>query len=105
MKSNFITAAVIAVAALTSVAASADTYDKYLFDQVQATSTKTRAEVNAELVQAQRQGYTLSSRNPFPPANTQAVASKTRAEVRAEVTPSSIAGASAFERNYPVIVQ
>jgi hypothetical protein len=53
MKSNFIAAAVVAVAALTSVAASAETYNSFLFDQMQAPATKTRAEVKSEVVQAQ----------------------------------------------------
>lgn len=51
MKSNFITAAVVAVAALTSVAASAEGYNQYLFDQMKAPVTKTRAEVKAEVLQ------------------------------------------------------
>lgn len=53
MKSNFVAAAVVAVAALTSVAASAETFNSYLFDQMKAPVTKTRAEVKAEVVQAQ----------------------------------------------------
>ena len=61
MKSNFITAAVVAVAALTSVAASAEGYNQYLFDQMKAPATKTRAEVRAELLQAQREGAVAGS--------------------------------------------
>ncbi|WP_411886462.1 DUF4148 domain-containing protein [Polaromonas sp. YR568] len=53
MKSNFVAAAVVAVAALTSVAASAETFNSYLYDQMKAPVTKTRAEVKAEAVQAQ----------------------------------------------------
>jgi len=53
MKSNFVAAAVVAVAALTSVAASAETFNSYLYDQMKAPVTKTRAEVKAEVVQAQ----------------------------------------------------
>ncbi len=53
MKSNFIAATVVAVAALTSVAAPAQTFNSYLFDQMQAPATRTRAEVKAETVQAQ----------------------------------------------------
>jgi hypothetical protein len=36
MKSNFVAAAVVAVAALTSVAASAETLNAFLLDQMQA---------------------------------------------------------------------
>ena len=53
MKSNFIAAAVVAVAALGSVGASAQTFNSYLFDQMQAPVTKTRAEVKSEVLQAQ----------------------------------------------------
>lgn len=56
MKSNFIRAAVLSVAALTGVAASAQTFNSYLFDQMSAPATKTRAEVKAEALQAQREG-------------------------------------------------
>ena len=61
MKSNLIAAAVVAVAALTSVAASAETFNSYLFDQMQAPTTKTRAEVKAEVLQAQREGASGAS--------------------------------------------
>ncbi len=60
MKSNFIAAAVVAVAALSSVAASAETYNSFLFDQMQAPSTKTRAEVKSEVLQAQNANATSS---------------------------------------------
>ena len=60
MKSNFVVAAVVAVAALTSVAASAQTFNTYLFDQMQAPATKTRAEVKSEVLQAQNAGSTSS---------------------------------------------
>lgn len=61
MKSNFIAAAVVAVAAFTSVAASADTFNPYLFDQMKAPTSRTRAEVKAEVLQAQREGAVASS--------------------------------------------
>jgi hypothetical protein len=61
MKSNLIAAAVVSVAALTSVAASAETFNSYLFDQMTAPVTKTRAEVKAEVLQAQREGASASS--------------------------------------------
>ena len=61
MKSKLIASAVVAVAALTSVAASAQTFNSYLWDQMKAPSTRTRAEVQAEVLQAQRDGATASS--------------------------------------------
>ena len=57
MQSKLISAAVLAVAALTSVAASAEIYNSYLFDQMKAPASRTRAEVKAEVLQA-RQGAT-----------------------------------------------
>jgi opacity protein-like surface antigen len=60
MKSNFVAAAVVAVAALTSVTASAQPLNSFLFEQLQAPSTKTRAEVKSEVVQAQNAGATSS---------------------------------------------
>lgn len=47
-------AAIIAVAAFTSVGASAQTFNTYLFDQMKAPVTRTRAEVKAEAAQAPR---------------------------------------------------
>ena len=53
MKSNFIAAAVVAVAALSSVAASAQPLNAFLLEQMQSPSTRTRAEVKSEVLQAQ----------------------------------------------------
>ena len=61
MKSKLIASAVVAVAALTSVAASAQTFNSYLWDQMKVPSTRTRAEVQAEVLQAQRGGAAASS--------------------------------------------
>lgn len=61
MKSSIITAAVVAIAAFTSVAASAETFNPYLFDQMKAPTSKTRAEVKAEVLQVQREGAVASS--------------------------------------------
>jgi opacity protein-like surface antigen len=76
MKSNFIAAAVVAVAALTSVAASAETYNSFLFDQMQAPATKTRAEVKSEVVQAQK----ANSASSYNGATAQQSLSAPRAE-------------------------
>ena len=61
MKSKLIASAVVAIAALTSVAASAQTFNSYLWDQMKVPSTRTRAEVQAEVLQGQREGATASS--------------------------------------------
>ena len=54
MKSTFIAAAVVAVAGLTSVAASAEPLNAFLLEQMQLPSTKTRAEVKSELLEARK---------------------------------------------------
>jgi hypothetical protein len=87
MKSNFIAAAVVAVAALTSVAASAETFNSYLFDQMQAPATKTRAEVKSEVVQAQNAG----SASSFNGATAQQNLGTPRAE-KAGAAPQAAAG-------------
>lgn len=61
MKSKLIASAVVAIAALTSVAASAQTFNSYLWDQMKVPSTRTRAEVQAEVLQGQREGATAGS--------------------------------------------
>ena len=53
MKSKIISATVLAVAALTSSGASAEMHGTWLFDRMAAPSARTRAEVKAEVVQAQ----------------------------------------------------
>jgi 3-methyladenine DNA glycosylase Tag len=52
MTSKLIASAVLAAAALTSVAASAESFNPYLWDQMKAPATKTRAQVIAETLQA-----------------------------------------------------
>lgn len=61
MKSKFISAAVLAVSAFASMGASAEMYNSWLFDQMAAPATKTRAEVKAEVIQAQQQGSAAGS--------------------------------------------
>ena len=48
MKLKLIAAAVVAVAAPTSLDASAETFNSFVFDQMAALSQKTRAEVSAD---------------------------------------------------------
>ena len=52
MKLKLIAAAVVAVAALTSLGASAETFNSFVFDQMAAPSQKTRAEVKADIAPA-----------------------------------------------------
>jgi hypothetical protein len=55
MKASFVGAALLAVAGLSSMSASAEMFNPYLFDQMKAPSTRTRAEVRAEMFQEQQQ--------------------------------------------------
>lgn len=105
MKSKLASAAILAIAALTSASSFAEGYIPGLSDQVSVTSTKTRAEVRAELLQAQREGYTVNISNTYQaPESTPANAvTKTRAEVKAEATASGPVPVSAIEHSYPVV--
>jgi hypothetical protein len=93
MKSKLISASVFAVAGLLSVSSFADGGDFYPPPMSgQNTSTLTRAEVKAELLQARRAGQGANSTNdssypPVPVAN--AGPGKTRAEVKAELMAAS----------------
>lgn len=102
MKSNLVSAAILAVAALTSVNSFADD-NRYPADQVSVTSNKTRADVRAELLQAQREGYKISSDSTYPaPDSTPAASTKTRAEVRAELLQAQREGYKlSIDNTYP----
>ncbi len=63
MKSKFISAAVLSVAALTTMGATAATYNSWLFDQMAAPAEKTRGEVKAEVLQQQRDRVSGSAFN------------------------------------------
>lgn len=63
MKSKFISAAVLSVAALTSMGASAEIYNSWMFDQMAAPAAKTRAEVKAEVLREQRNTVSGSAFN------------------------------------------
>lgn len=63
MKSKFFSAAVLSVAALTSMGASAEIYNSWMFDQMAAPAAKTRAEVKAEVLQAQSGAVSGSAYN------------------------------------------
>jgi Domain of unknown function (DUF4148) len=93
MKSKLISASVFAVAGLLSMSSFADGGDFYPPPiSGQNTSTLTRAEVKAELLQAQRTGYGINFTNDssypqLPIAD--AGPGKTRAEVKAELMAAS----------------
>ena len=65
MTSKLISAAVLAAAALTSFAASADSFNPYLWDQMKAPSTRTRAEVKAELTQTRQAATPVAATSAY----------------------------------------
>jgi hypothetical protein len=66
MRSSFVCAAVLAVAGLGSVSASAEMFNPYLFDQMKLPSTRTRAEVRAEMLQEQQRQSSASAARKEP---------------------------------------
>jgi hypothetical protein len=104
MKSNLVSASVLAISAVAifgSASSFAEGRDPYPLDQVNAVSTKSRADVRAELLQAQREGYSVNVGPTFQDVYTPPGSTKTRAEVKAE--PGAAVSVSALERDYPVV--
>ncbi len=104
MKSNLVSASVLAVSALAffgSASSFAEGRDPFPQDQVNAVSTKSRADVRAELVQAQRQGYNVNLGNTYQDIHAAPASANTRADVKAEA--SAAISVSAIERDYPVV--
>lgn len=85
MSSKIISAAVLSIAALTSVSSFASSDSQSFVDQPTVQSTTTRADVNAELQQAKRAGYVAMPTNHSYPGTVATVQGKglSRAEVRA----------------------
>jgi hypothetical protein len=105
MKSNLVSASVLAVSALAffgSASSFAEGRDPFPQDQVNSVSTKTRADVRAELAQAQHEGYSVNIGPTYQAPEAIAPAStRSRAEVKAEA--GSTVSVSALERDYPVV--
>lgn len=105
MKSNLVSASVLAVSALAffgSASSFAEGRDPFPQEQASAVSTKTRAEVRAELLQAQREGYSVNlPRNYQAPESIAPVSTKSRAEVKAEA--GTTVSATVLDRDYPVV--
>jgi hypothetical protein len=105
MKSNLVSASVLAVSALAffgSASSFAEGRDPFPQDQVKAVSTKSRAEVKAELVQAQREGYSVNIGPSYQsPEAAALVSTKSRAEVKADA--GGAVSVSALDRDYPVV--
>jgi hypothetical protein len=81
---KILSAAILAAASLTAVGAYAGDLDDYPAQTVQA-STVTRAQVRAELVQAQRAGTLIQADDAYPGNVNSASSVKTREQVRAEL--------------------
>lgn len=65
MTSKLVASAVFAATALTSIAAAAETFNPYLWDQMKAPVTKTRAEVRAEALRAQQGDPSAASQSAY----------------------------------------
>jgi hypothetical protein len=89
MKSNLIATAVVAVAALTSVAASAQTFNSYLFDQMSAPTAKTRAEVKSEIQSGVASASSFNGANAQRALPAAPAAEKTVGTVQAGELPKS----------------
>jgi hypothetical protein len=106
MKSTLVSASILAIAALASANSFAEGRDPYPLDQVSAASTKTRADVQAELLQAQREGYSVNIGNTYqdPAFSGTPASTRTRAEVKAEASSAGTAvSVSALEHAYPAV--
>lgn len=82
--SKLVSASVLALAALASASSFAQD-SNYPGNDVSATSTKSRAEVRAELQQTPRASYQVNGDSSFPGDAAPVASTKTRAEVRAEL--------------------
>ena len=105
MKSNLVSASVLAVSALAffgSASSFAEGRDPFPQDQVNTVSSKTRADVRAELAQAKREGYSVNIGRTYQAPEASAPAStRSRAEVKAEA--GAAVSVSTLERDYPVV--
>ena len=105
MKSNLVSASVLAVSALAffgSASSFAEGRDPFPQEQANTASTKSRADVRAELLQAQREGYSVNvPRNYQAPEASAPASTRSRADVKAEV--GNAVSVSALERDYPVV--
>lgn len=105
MKSNLVSASILAVSALAffgSASSFAEGRDPFPLDKVNSVSTKSRADVRAELLQAQREGYSVNVGPTYQSLDAGVPASnKSRAEVKAQI--GSVESVAALERDYPVV--
>ena len=87
MKTTLIAASVVAIAAFASTSSFAESkpYPINLIEQPSNAGTNTRAGVQAELVKAQKAGYTVNSGREYQRYSAAPVVAKTRAEVQAEL--------------------
>lgn len=102
MKSKLISASVLAFAALAAGSSFAEGRDIYPASNASAVSTKTRADVQAELAQAQRNGYNVNIGRNWTGDNAVSTSNRSRDEVRREAA-SAVVSTSALEHDYPVV--
>ncbi|MEO7886867.1 MAG: DUF4148 domain-containing protein [Polaromonas sp.] len=103
MKSTqLVSASVLALAALASASSFAQD-SNYPGNEVSATSTLSRADVRAELLQSPRASYQVNGDSNYPATNAAPVAgTKSRAEVRAELEQAQHEGYKlSIDNTYP----
>ena len=99
--SKLLSSALIAVASLSAAGAFAGDMDNYPVQPAQA-STLTRAQVRAELAQAERDGTLIQVNDAYPGDVGVANSGKTRAQVRAELVQAQREGLTQrIDNNYP----
>ena len=98
---KILSSALIAIASLSAASAFAGDSD-FPGVQTNTASTTTRAQVQADLLQARRQGNVMPSDDIYPAAVAQDRSGKTREEVKAELGNALQHGFSPrIERSYP----
>lgn len=100
---KILSSALIAIASLSAASAFAGDND-YPGVQLNRTSTLTRAQVRADLVQAQRQGTLMQADDNYPSAHAaQTSGFKTREQVKAELRSAQQQGsyAARIDDSYP----
>jgi Domain of unknown function (DUF4148) len=102
MKSTLLSASVLALAAMAAGSSFAEGSDSLVQNNTGFVSTKTRADVQAELAQAQREGYNVSLGHNWDGGGKPVISTRSRDEVRREAI-GSVASTNALERNYPVM--
>lgn len=100
MKSKIVSSVFLAAAVLAAGSSYAEGRDIYSGEQTTFISTKTREAVQAELAQAQREGFSSSLPHNWTGEKSVSTSKKTREQVQSENSGGPIS-TSALEHDYP----